>query len=56
MKMVFRKTNEADAYEIELLDEKSFQNEYINFELKVASKLKKPPKNPTGIKNLRKRM
>ena len=40
MKMVFRKTNEADAYEIELLDEKSFQNEYINFELKVASKLK----------------
>ena len=53
--MVFKKTNEVNAYEIELLDEKSFQNERINFELKVASKLQKPPSNPTGIEKPKKK-
>ena len=48
--MVFKKSNEADTYEIELIDEKSFQNERINFELKVANKLKKSTGNPIGIK------
>ncbi len=55
MKMVFKKTNETNTYEIELFDEKSFQNEHINFELEVASKLKKPPKNPTGTKSPKKK-
>ena len=55
MKMVFKKTNQINTYEIELFDEKSYQNEHINFALKLATKLKKPPKNPKGKKNPKKK-
>jgi len=51
MKMVFKKTNKKNIYQIELVDRNTLQNELINFQLKVSRKIKKSPKIPSGNKN-----
>lgn len=51
MKLVFKKTSETNVFDVDFLDENSTENEKINFEATVASKLKTPPKKkPKGSK------
>jgi len=52
MKLVFKGTSGKDIFEASLVDDKSFENEQINFEVAMKSRLKDPPVSPpTGSKN-----
>jgi 5-methylcytosine-specific restriction protein A len=55
MKLVFKKTDNKKVFDIDLIDDSSSENEYINFEFKVATNIENPPKDPRGSKNPKKK-
>lgn len=55
MKLVFKKTDNNNVFFINLVDDSSFENENINFEINLSTKIKKHSKSPRGSKSPKKK-